>query len=90
MVEGIFDQENSFTRRRSQCTLASLLALELSGDLPKPLGKFVTQILLGIQASQDATAGSVEEVRRTVTQLRARWSAVKIVRAPTLAFAAKR
>ena len=34
-------------------------ALELCGDLPKPLSKFVTQMLFGIQASQDVKLSNV-------------------------------
>ncbi|MFP5211473.1 MAG: hypothetical protein ACLGRW_19480 [Acidobacteriota bacterium] len=65
MAEGIFDQENSFTpmhdskvRSRLKAQLMKFAA-ELFGELPKPLGKFVTRMLFGIQASRDVKLSNI-------------------------------
>lgn len=49
---------DSKVRSRLKAQLTKF-ATELCGDLPKPLGKFVTQMLFGIQASQDVKLSNV-------------------------------
>jgi hypothetical protein len=49
---------DSKVRSRLKAQLTKF-ALELCGDLPKPLSKFVTQMLFGIQASQDVKLSNI-------------------------------
>ena len=49
---------DSKVRSRLKAQLTKF-ALELCDDLPKPLGKFVTQMLFGIQASQDVKLSNI-------------------------------
>jgi hypothetical protein len=49
---------DSKVRSRLKAQLTKF-ALERCDDLPKPLGKFVTQMLFGIQASQDVKLSNI-------------------------------
>ena len=49
---------DSKVRSRLKAQLTKF-ALALCGDLPKPLEKFVTQMLFGIQASQDVKLSNI-------------------------------
>ena len=50
--------QDSKVRSRLKAQLTKF-GLELCGDLPKPLGKFVAQMLFGIQASQDVKLSNI-------------------------------